>query len=227
MEKKNTMLLTVIAVATLLVAVVGATFAYYSVTSDTKTSSTTNLNTTTQKVGTVSLTTTQSNLYLHVTAEQMSKVNAGKSFYSTTTIADAATAVPNPQPTLATFELTGASQGDVYRCTFNYSLTTTSSSTNYANLTAEDGSVTITADSVVTGIPANTSLFATKGTGVTGTNGVVTLTAGADGTATALVKGYAQWNNLNDEGDQNRVADLNMNTVLNLSGLSCDTVARS
>jgi hypothetical protein len=31
MDKKNTMLLTVIAVATLLVAVVGATFAYFSV----------------------------------------------------------------------------------------------------------------------------------------------------------------------------------------------------
>ena len=32
MDKKNTMLLTVIAVATLLVAVVGATFAFFSVT---------------------------------------------------------------------------------------------------------------------------------------------------------------------------------------------------
>lgn len=32
MEKKNTLLLTVIAIATLLVAVVGATFAYFATT---------------------------------------------------------------------------------------------------------------------------------------------------------------------------------------------------
>ena len=35
MEKKNTILLTVIAVATLLVAVVGATFAYFTATATT------------------------------------------------------------------------------------------------------------------------------------------------------------------------------------------------
>ena len=35
MEKRNTLLLTVIAVATLLVAVVGATFAYFASSSDT------------------------------------------------------------------------------------------------------------------------------------------------------------------------------------------------
>ncbi len=40
MEKKNTMLLTVIAVATLLVAVVGATFAYFSLTVDNQSTAT-------------------------------------------------------------------------------------------------------------------------------------------------------------------------------------------
>ena len=221
MDKKNTMLLTVIAVATLLVAVVGATFAYYSVTSS-QNNSTTTLNTTTQKVGTVTLTTTQSNLYLHVTAEQMSQANANKSFYSTTAVDAAATTVPNPQPILATFALTGASQGDVYRCTFDYSLRTTSSSDNFANLTADDGSVTLTADAVIQNIPANPTLLDTK-TGVTGSNGVVTLTAGADGTATAVVRGYAQWNNLNES--QNTRSDLNMDTVLTLNNLSCDTAS--
>ena len=52
MEKKNTMLLTVIAVATLLVAVVGATFAYYSVTSE-NTSASRTVTTTTPKFGSV------------------------------------------------------------------------------------------------------------------------------------------------------------------------------
>ena len=39
MEKRNTMLLTVVAIATLLVAVVGATFAYFTATGDTSGSS--------------------------------------------------------------------------------------------------------------------------------------------------------------------------------------------
>ena len=41
MDKKNTMLLTVIAIATLLVAVVGATFAYFSVTATNNATATT------------------------------------------------------------------------------------------------------------------------------------------------------------------------------------------
>lgn len=48
MEKKNTVLLTVIAVATLLVAVVGATFAYFTATTTPEGAGTANTSTTTQ-----------------------------------------------------------------------------------------------------------------------------------------------------------------------------------
>ena len=54
MDKKNTMLLTVIAVATLLVAVVGATFAFF--TASNTATGTTSAETTTTKVGSVAFT---------------------------------------------------------------------------------------------------------------------------------------------------------------------------
>ena len=76
MDKKNTMLLTVIAVATLLVAVVGATFAYFNVSSDT-TTATTSVVTKVEAVGTVAV-ANGSALKLDITAAQMSETLKGK-----------------------------------------------------------------------------------------------------------------------------------------------------
>ena len=56
MEKKNTILLTVIAVATLLVAVVGATFAYFTATNETTGSGGTAQGTTSTDLGSTSIT---------------------------------------------------------------------------------------------------------------------------------------------------------------------------
>ena len=69
MEKKNTMLLTVIAVATLLVAVVGATFAYFSITASGN--STTVVNTQAQKLPTITMKAGKENFGISVTAEDM------------------------------------------------------------------------------------------------------------------------------------------------------------
>ncbi len=92
MDKKNTMLLTVIAVATLLVAVVGATFAYFSIvqgegggTSATKFQGTTE-GVDAATFGTASLTDHTDDFYIALTAADMSQVNAGdsgKAYYAT------------------------------------------------------------------------------------------------------------------------------------------------
>ena len=83
MEKKNTMLLTVIAVATLLVAVVGATFAYFSITAtgNGETSATISA----QKIGTVTISTVENNktLKLSLTADDMALSNANTKYYAT------------------------------------------------------------------------------------------------------------------------------------------------
>ena len=82
MEKKNTMLLTVIAVATLLVAVVGATFAFFSL--QVSGNSTTDATVTAAKVGTATISTVEENktLKLSLTAEDMAKYTDDKVYYA-------------------------------------------------------------------------------------------------------------------------------------------------
>lgn len=89
MDKKNTMLLTVIAIATLLVAVVGATFAYFAI-STTNNTNTTNITGTTEKVGVVALDLGEG-LKLNLSATDMSQATAGetgKHFCSVATSAE-------------------------------------------------------------------------------------------------------------------------------------------
>ena len=78
--RKKTMLLTVIAVATLLVAVVGATFAYFSLSVSGSGSTTVTANA--AKVPIITMATTGSSFGVSVTAEDMAKPgNDGKSMW--------------------------------------------------------------------------------------------------------------------------------------------------
>ncbi len=81
MDKKNTILLTVIAVATLLVAVVGATFAYFSVTTSSEGYSATTVTGQTGKIPTITVTNPNKNLTLNVSATEMAQENA-KEYYA-------------------------------------------------------------------------------------------------------------------------------------------------
>lgn len=71
MDKKNTMLLTVIAVATLLVAVVGATFAYFSVSVTKSGTQTTTVTGKTGKIPTITLTNQTNTMNLKVSSTDM------------------------------------------------------------------------------------------------------------------------------------------------------------
>ena len=84
MDKKNTMLLTVIAVATLLVAVVGATFAYFSVSVN-NTENKTTVTGSTGKIPTITMTNENQNMYLNVSAAEMDKNSENKKYYAVTT----------------------------------------------------------------------------------------------------------------------------------------------
>lgn len=77
MEKKNTLLLTVIAVATLLVAVVGATFAYFGSFAPDNTSNTP-VNVTTPKAQTSTFVSTGAQLLLDVPAGNMTFAQRGE-----------------------------------------------------------------------------------------------------------------------------------------------------
>lgn len=142
MDKKNTMLLTVIAIATLLVAVVGATFAYFSISADATGVKTTNVNGQATSTGAITMVTNTENLYLKLSAAEMSQAAAstsGKIYYATTTatteqmthnyLEDQAAATFD----LATFSL--ASGETKYDCTYKYTVKITTTGVDTSKIT--------------------------------------------------------------------------------------------
>ena len=118
MEKKNTMLLTVIAVATLLVAVVGATFAYFSLSASGNSSTEATIST--PKVGTALITTKAKALQLSLTAQDMDKTNKGKTYYASVDgeEKDNSDAIP-----IAQVALSNAQDSAKYTCTTKVTVT--------------------------------------------------------------------------------------------------------
>ena len=224
MDKKNTMLLTVIAVATLLVAIVGATFAYFSVTGS-NTSTTTTANVTTARAGSVSLTQGISNMYLDITSAQMAQSNYGTDYYAMATETTAATTAQ--EHVLATVAAAGGETNSTYYCTVGYSIQVTqianSSNSAYAALESEDAAFVIT---VVPETSSNNTatLFA-------GSRSLTTLKTQETGTSTItihgntnlILKGDVILHNLNKS--QNDLAELGANISFNITSFSCDTAA--
>ena len=192
MDKKNTMLLTVIAIATLLVAVVGATFAYFSISADATGVTTTNVNGQATSTGAITMVTNTENLYLKLSAAEMSQTAAGESgkiYYATTTattpemthnyLEDQAAATFD----LVTFKL--ASGETKYDCTYKYTVKITTSGVN---------------TSAITGDLADDIKIVFAGTGIEGTKTMTIgelITAGEtgielSGTALDLTAGVAQ-----------------------------------
>lgn len=228
MEKKNTMLLTVIAVATLLVAVVGATFAYYSVTSENATTSTTNLGTTTQKVGTVSLTTANPSLYLHLNANQMADTESARgTYYHTTNPADFATKLATaPTATnVAKFETTGGEDDTNYYCTFNLTVTTTNQSQDsgessaWAKLQNDDAKIVLSTSGANATFGNFTKTFTLNETKTA--NEQTELTVQFTGKTTAYIGAVASFDTAKRK--QNDIAELNIKTEVLVNNLYCTT----
>ena len=140
MDKKNTMLLTVIAVATLLVAVVGATFAYFSVT-DTFASSTAAINATTQDVGTVALADGGATMHINTVAGDFANTTEAKrAMWATATTAGYV--LSEEQGAAYTATVTGGANTAVYKCEFTVTVSAnglpTGSTAGTNNLTTGD-----------------------------------------------------------------------------------------
>ncbi len=131
MDKKNTILLTVIAVATLLVAVVGATFAYYSVATTNSTSKIT-VNAKADPVGAITLYSPNTELGMTITPTDMAQFNEDRHYYAliptadneadeTTTVGRYATKQHNY--TMAHAVLVGGNEETGYTCTAQLKIT--------------------------------------------------------------------------------------------------------
>ena len=145
MEKKNTILLTVIAVATLLVAVVGATFAYYSL-NVTSAQGTVNVGVKADELGKITLTSKTGKLQMNVSPTDMAKLGEVRDYYATTS----GNLVQIPQKTeiaKATLTESGA-DNTTYVCTSTVKVTlTTGDDTMGSALELGDAAFVLTSDS--------------------------------------------------------------------------------
>ena len=129
MDKKNTMLLTVIAIATLLVAVIGATFAYFGVTGS-NTASTAALTTTTDQVGTVALAGDVTAIHINTIAGDFAQTAAPKTMWAKA--GNSASTLPasdyeNSEVDHVIYTLTSSngSNSAIYKCTVKVDVDTT------------------------------------------------------------------------------------------------------
>ena len=210
MDKKNTMLLTVIAVATLLVAVVGATFAYFSVSNSTVTGTT--VDATVSQVGTVTL-SGGADLDLTVTAADMAQ-SAAPATYSL------------GSATVAKAELVGNGNDETYYCQFTLNVAN-ASTTNASEET--DGGIALTVHEGLTFVGENSLTSATRlnPKEIESKTYTVRFTMGNDGTvASGADLITISGNILNDATDHTQATRL-ANTIIDLdytvSGFSCDT----
>ena len=127
-DKKNTMILTIVAVATLLVAVIGASFAYFSLSVGGTASTTANV--TTANPGNITIDGAQKTISLHVTAADMSLAKAGKTYYATESGSVSETDTPI---TIATATLTGGDANASYTCDYTIEVKSTTQLTNVKN----------------------------------------------------------------------------------------------
>ena len=228
MDKKNTMLLTVIAVATLLVAVVGATFAYFAISTDEGANSKTTITGNTQEaqVGSVALKGNQ-NLAMKLTAEDMSKANQDNVFYAN--LDGTATMTAEQKLTVGTATLTGGSDNITYSCKAGYKITYEDKSANIEWQQGEavlklhgDANVTIQEeDATTTGYDLSTLKGQEAGQTV---NVTFKLSSGDLGIKTADLKASLAIKNTTNE-QQDRLANKEFTVNLQADSFECDTVA--
>ncbi len=232
MDKKNTMLLTVIAVATLLVAVVGATFAFFAIqaTSESNAKATITGSTENANVGSVAL-TGNTTLKLNLTAENMSKANQGKTYYAST---DGTAKESEEKLTVGTATLTGGDSGIVYECTANYKVTYDDSSANIEWADADETNGDDKAVLKLYGKDANVTLDGDLATAIKLKDLQTAATAGKTGTVKFKLTGtgetvteelQASLSLANsDKEQQTRLANKTFTVTLETTAFSCDTV---
>ena len=214
MDKKNTLMLTVIAVATLLVAVVGATFAYFTATEN-ATGSTT-VTTKTEKVGSVAVNNPTNAMYLDLTAAQMTQEAAGEngaSYWATKTEASKFSAQAEHQP-VAQVSVTGSETSTTYNCTFTLTVT------KPTQVKTGDAALVLTlTDATISGVTSGEEIDLSEA-------GTYTVEFSQTGNATnkTLVTAAIKLNNLTTT--QDHLAGQTLTTTIANSGMSCTVASK-
>ena len=211
MDKKNTMLLSVIAVATLLVAVVGATFAYFTATSNTN-GTTAGVTATTGTLSTVNLNGSAKTLKIDTVVGDFAYTDTDREPYYATTTTGYASEAQNH--VLGQVSVAGDGK---FNCTYSIKVTGTNVP---ADMIAADGKVVVTG-SGITGGTLNIADLTTTGTTINGS--FTGLTKASSDTIT--VDAYL----VNTSQPQNYLQGLTGDSALKIdvavSAFSCTNVA--
>ncbi len=214
MDKKNVMLLTVIAVATLLVAVVGATFAYFSLT-NTNNGGTTTATTTTEQMGTITLSDGEEDLHLKLTAANMAEAKAGQKYFAVKDT-EGTPSTTSVKANVVKASIAGGSNTATYTCNGKLNVKVTGTDITASELS---GKVTLTADAKTTitgGEVSLTDAAATNGVDVT-----YVMTAIKNDTATTPEKIYADMYFENTSSTQNSLAGKTITATIESTEFSC------
>ena len=216
------MLLTVIAVATLLVAVVGATFAYFSLTATGESKTTGTI--TTPKIGTATITGENNTLTLNLTAEDMVKGVGDKIYYASAS-GDSNKTTGNAI-NIAKVDLKGAQENAEYSC--KTTVTVSVSGTMKDSLQAGWATLKLTGSGATEPDASNIDIkdIVTSGGTYTGTAVVKATTAGQSpdtdgysGTANILSAVLSFTNKV--DAPQNDVAGKTLTVTINVTGGEC------
>ena len=215
MDKKNTMLLTVIAVATLLVAVVGATFAYFTVSNSTAGATTVTGSVGGDSIGTITLAGGQP-LYLEVSAAEMAVGLANTDYYTVTTQASRnATELTDASRSIYTATLADENGTGTYTCTYEFSVTATGEMLNVDNA----GDVELVIEDSVNGTTRRALNAETLTNPITGTWSGIT----GNG-ASRTLSAYVVLHNTDNTAGQNSLAGTDLTVTITPVEFVCSPV---
>lgn len=206
MDKKNTMLLTVIAVATLLVAVVGATFAYFTVSNSATTGTNVGVEgSTTAAPGTVTLQGKTVDLVLNMKATHMLNTTESKGKYYAVVSGDPAKD-DDQQHVMAVLTTSNNDTGK-YTCYYTLNITATGLEDLEADLKEVDGAVVLSTSTDTTATVSYDKATVPFTALVDGTEKVVaTINITGNQGATFLADAYIE----NANAEQNYLASLDL-----------------
>ena len=179
---KKQMTLLIVGVISLLILLVGGTYAYFSINASASSNSA-NITGSIKDLGTPTIKTVTSNLYLNLNASLMSEDNAGTTYFANSDSAGTAL-TENPNYTLAEVSLTNGT--NALDCTYNFKVTATVTKTisdgSDSDVKVVIGDQTLTLNELITAGTDGVIVTGKVKNLVTGTNKTVTISSSVTNT---------------------------------------------
>ena len=213
-KKKKIIISTIVASVFLLVLIVGATYAYFQ--SSNIASGSTNLDTTTEAIGSVIVVNPTENLYLKLSAADMQQAKVGTSYYATATNSNASSIYSKETEynSIANMKVIGGTAGTKHKCTFNIDIT------KPEGIQEGDMNISFKNDNLIratiNGVKFNEDID------LYGSSSTYQVTFVADGSHTEgydIISTSIKLNNTNS--DQNHIAGKNLGVSISISELDC------